>query len=63
MHEPDSTSKPAEKDPGRDLASFQRLPAVTKELLQLKDQLEKSTGSGAVALTRQVRDRTRKPRP
>jgi len=58
-------SKPhnPEKDPGQDLATFERLPEKTKELLKLKDQVEKTIGPEQVVITKQIHDKARKSRP
>ena len=44
-----------EKDLGRDLKVFERLPAKTKELVILQDQAAKATGPENVALNRKIR--------
>jgi len=43
-----------EKDFGRDLKTFGQLPDKTKELVTLKDQLEKATGPESVALIKRL---------
>lgn len=54
--------KPAatEKKSGRDLATFAQLPKNTKDLLNLKEQAEKTTGPAQVAITKQIEDKDRK---
>jgi hypothetical protein len=44
-----------ERDFGRDLATFERLPDKTKELLKLKQQAEHATGPEQIVITRQIR--------
>jgi hypothetical protein len=53
----------AEKDFGRDSATFERLPRRTKELLKLKEQAKKATGPENVEITRQIKEKARKSRP
>ena len=48
----------AENDFGRDLKTFERLPAKTRELQLLKDQAEKATGQESVALNEMIRDKS-----
>jgi len=48
-----------EKDLGKDLKTFEQLPAKTKELEVLKDQAEKATGQESVALNKTIRDKTK----
>jgi hypothetical protein len=52
-----------EKDFGRDLATFERLPERTKELLKLKEQSEKATGPKQIVITRRIEKKARKSRP
>lgn len=52
-----------EKDFGRDMAAFEKLPAKTKELELLRDQAEKATGADNVALTKLIRDKAQPPAP
>ena len=53
--------KPSEtkKDLSKDLKTFEQLPAKTKELLLLKNQVEKSTGQESVALNKMIRDKSK----
>ncbi len=46
-----------EKDPGQDLATFERLPEATKELHKLREQGEKTTGPEQVEITRTIEDK------
>ena len=48
-----------EKDPGKDLKTFEQLPAKTKELLLLNDQTEKATGEESVAINKVIREKSR----
>lgn len=43
-----------EKNVGRDLTTFERLPEDKKELMKLKDQEEKTTGPEQVAISRKI---------
>jgi len=52
-----------EKDFGRDLATFERLPEKTKELLKLKQQAEHATGPEQIVIARQIAEKARKSRP
>lgn len=54
-----------EKDIGKDLKTFEQLPATTKESEILKDQAEKATGQEKVALHKTIRDKSKEsdPRP
>jgi hypothetical protein len=54
-----SKTQATEKDPGKDLATFERLPERTKDLLKLKDQAEKATGPGQVVITGQIERKAR----
>jgi hypothetical protein len=47
-----------EKDFGKDLKTFEQLPAKTKELDLLKDQAEKATGREGVALAEKIREKS-----
>ncbi len=47
-----------EKNFSRDLETFERLSAKTKELDLLKDQAEKATGQESVALNKTIRDKS-----
>ena len=47
----------------RDLATFKRLPEETKELLKLKDQDERTTGTDQLRITRKIEEKARKSRP
>ncbi len=42
------------KDSAQDSATFERLPEKTKELLRLKEQLEKTTGPEEAVISRQI---------
>jgi len=57
-------SKPqaAETRLRRDLATFERLPEKTKELMRLKDQDEKTTGPAQVVIAKQIEEKGRKLR-
>lgn len=48
-----------EQDFGKDLKTFERLPAKTKELLLLQDQMEKSTGQENNDLNKVIRDKSK----
>lgn len=48
----------SEKDFGKDLKTFEQLPAKIKELELLKDQAEKSTGQESVDLHKMIRDKS-----
>ena len=48
-----------EKDLGKDLKTFEQLPAKTKELELLKDQAEKATGQESVDLNKRIRDKSK----
>jgi hypothetical protein len=48
-----------EKDPAKDLATFERLPAKTKELSLLQEQAEKSTGPENGVVQKQIREKSR----
>ena len=52
------SSKKPEADLGRDLKTFEALPAKTKEAVVLKDQAEKSTGPENAALNQAIRDQS-----
>jgi hypothetical protein len=52
-----------EKDLGKDLKTFEQLPATTKELEVLKDQAEKATGQESVALNKEIRDKANEEDP
>jgi hypothetical protein len=58
-------SKPTStrKNLGRDLASHERLPEKTKELLDLAEQAEKTPGPEQVVITDQINEKSRKARP
>jgi len=55
--------KATEKDFGRDLAAFERLPERTKELLRLKEQSDKGADPKQIVSTRQSQTKARKSRP
>jgi hypothetical protein len=48
-----------EKDLGKDLKTFEQLPAKTKEVELLKDRAEKATGQESVALHKMIRDKSK----
>lgn len=48
-----------EKDLGKDLKTFEKLSAKTRELELLKDQAEKATGQRSVALNEMIRDKSK----
>ena len=52
-----------EKDLGKDLKTFEQLPAKTKELELLKDQAEKATGQESVDLNKRIRDKSKEGDP
>jgi len=47
------------KDFGRDLKTFEQLPAKAKELVVLKDLAEKTTGPENAALNQRIRDKAK----
>ena len=47
-----------EKDFGRDLKTFEQLPAKTKELELLQNQAEKATGPESVILNQMIREKS-----
>ena len=53
--------KKTEKEFGRDMQAFERLPAATKELEVLRDLAEKTTGPENIALTKMIREKTKPP--
>ena len=54
-----------EKNFSKDLKTFDKLPAQTKELVILKDQAEKATGEESVALHKNIQTKAQQgtPRP
>jgi len=48
-----------EKDFAKDLKTFEKLPAKTKELVMLKDAAEKTTGPESGVLDKQIRDKSK----
>ncbi len=48
-----------EKEVGKDMKTFEQLPAKTKELEVLKDQAEKATGQESVALHKTIQDKSK----
>ena len=52
-----------EKDHGKDLKTFEQLPAKTKELELLQHQAEKSTGQESVVLHKMIREKSRQGTP
>jgi len=61
------TMKPSahktEKDLGKDLKSFEQLPAKTKELEILQHQLEKATGPENLALHKLIGEKSKPSGP
>lgn len=55
-----ATPQITEKDLGKDLKTFEQLPAKTKELELLKDQAEKATGQESVDLQEVIRDKAKR---
>lgn len=51
-------SPQTEKEFGRDLKTFEQLPARTKELALLQQQAEKSTGQDQVELQKIAQDKS-----
>jgi hypothetical protein len=51
--------KKVDKDVGQDLKTFERLPAKTKELLQLEEQAKKATGRKSMEINRMIRERSK----
>ncbi len=51
-----------EKEFGKDMRTFEQIPATTKELLLLQQQAEKATGPAAITLNKVVREKAR-PKP
>lgn len=45
------------KDPGKDISTFKELPENTKDLMELKEQDEKATGSEHIENTREIEDK------
>ena len=58
-------SQKTETDFSKDLKTFDKLPAHTKELVMLKDDAEKATGQESVALQKMIQAKARQgtPRP
>ena len=52
-------SSQTEKEFGRDLKTFEQLPARTKELELLQHQAEKATGQERVALDTAIREKAK----
>lgn len=46
-----------EKEFGKDMKTFEQIPAKTKELLLLQQQAEKATGPAAVVLDKVIREK------
>ena len=46
-----------EKEFGKDMKTFEQIPAKTKELLLLQQQAEKATGPAAVVLNKVIRQK------
>ena len=51
--------KTNEKNFSKDLKTFEQLPAKTKELELLKDQMEKVTGEERATLNKMIRDKAK----
>ena len=49
----------SEKEFGKDMKTFEQLPAKTKELIILQQQAEKATGPAAVVLNKVIREKAR----
>lgn len=56
-------SPSTEKNPARDLETFEQLPAKTKEWAILKDGLEKATGHEKVILHKKIQTKAKKGTP
>lgn len=54
-----SKSRQTEKDPGRDLKTFEKLPAKSKELMVLEEQAKRATGRKSVELNQKIRDKSK----
>ena len=52
-------SKSAPSDPNQAMAEFDKLPEKTKRLLELKQQVEKTTGAAAVEIQKEIRKQSR----
>ena len=49
----------SEKEFGKDMKTFEQLPAKTKELIILQQQAEKATGPAAIVLNKVIREKAR----
>lgn len=49
----------SEKEFGKDMKTFEQIPAKTKELLILQQEAEKATGPAAIALNKSVREKAK----
>lgn len=58
-----SKTKTTDKESREDLATFERLPEKSKDLLKLKESEEKSTGPGQVELTQKIKAKGRQTQP
>jgi hypothetical protein len=47
------------KEFGKDMKTFEQIPAKTKELLLLQQQTEKATGPAAIALNKVIREKAK----
>lgn len=56
-------SKDENKDTEEDLADFKELPEESKEMMALKEESEKTTGSEQVETTREIEGKSRKLKP
>ena len=45
-------------DPAKDTGAYDKLPAKTKELLNLEDQITKTTGQESAALQKKAREKS-----
>ena len=52
-------SPPTEKEFGKDMKTFEQLPARTRELNLLQHQAEKATGPESVALNATIREKAK----
>lgn len=56
-------SQDKDKDTQEDLADFKELPEESKEMMALKEENEKTTGSEQVEATRKIEGKPRKSKP
>jgi hypothetical protein len=50
------------KNLGRDLDSHEKLPMITKELMELEHLSKSSNGTAQLAVTKKIADKATKPR-